>query len=386
MTETLKYTYNLVVYYPISSEDEKLYMKKSTKIIIGIISCLVFLVVCFGGYKLHKSNQTTPDHVSVEKVSRKKHKKHHINYLDYNADLSHVSYQQQKGIYSPQHAKSALVMDANNGKVIYQKNPLQLRKVASNAKLMTLFLVEQKANQDHSWNQKVNIPNNLRSMSYDTVDGLGGFKFKRNHTYTVSDLFKAALIQSSNNSAIALGEWVANGNNNKFIDLMNKQAHLWHLKGYFVSSSGLENDSLSKFRLIVSGGKKGANEISALDLAIIARHFLQRYPNVINTAKQTQSTVDNQQLYNVNGLLPSGQFYDSRLNVDGLKTGFTDSAGYCFVGTAQPKGKQRIITVVLHDDNEFSDTRKMMDSVYGFKNTLSKPKQVTKKVNTTKKH
>ncbi len=74
--------------------------------------------------------------------------------------------------------------------------------------------------------------------------------------------------------------------------------------------------------------------------------------------------VDGQLLYNYNNLLPGRRYYDSSLKVDGLKTGFTNLAGYCFVGTGQKSGHDRLITVVLHDEDEFTETRSLMQYVY----------------------
>ncbi|XIF19537.1 MAG: D-alanyl-D-alanine carboxypeptidase [Acetilactobacillus jinshanensis] len=177
-------------------------------------------------------------------------------------------------------AKSVVAMDADTGQILYQRNPNQPRKVASVSKLMTLYLVEQKANQIHGWNQTVKAAQSpqLRKMSYDK--NIGGFKFKKGHRYTVKDLFQAALIQSSNNSAIALGEWVA-GNNRNFVKMMNQQAKAWHINAHFVSASGLENDDLKKYGLRITGDSHAGNLVSAKAVAIIAQHLLAQYPNVI---------------------------------------------------------------------------------------------------------
>ncbi|GAF37973.1 D-alanyl-D-alanine carboxypeptidase [Lentilactobacillus farraginis DSM 18382 = JCM 14108] len=62
--------------------------------------------------------------------------------------------------------------------------------------------------------------------------------------------------------------------------------------------------------------------------------------------------------------MPGRAYYQASLKVDGLKTGFTDLAGYCFVGTGKKAGHDRLITVVLHDENEFTETRSLMNHVY----------------------
>ena len=260
-------------------------------------------------------------------------------------------------------ARSVVAMDARTGQIVYQRNPNQPRRIASVSKLMTLYLVEQKANRDHAWHQTDRFTNDaqLRRMSKSKI--LGGFKFQRHHRYTVSDLFKAALVRSSNSSAIALGEWVA-GSNRNFIKLMNAQARAWHLRAHFISASGLENDDLKKYGLRITGGDNGANFVSAKSVAVIAQHLLARYPSITKVSGQKTLQVAGQTINNANSLLPGQEFAQPNLPVDGLKTGFTPRAGYCFVGTGKRKHHDRIITVVLHDANEFTDTRSLMKFVY----------------------
>lgn len=259
-------------------------------------------------------------------------------------------------------AKEVLALDSNKNKIVYSKNADKPIKVASLAKLMTLYLTIKKAQQIHGWQQIVDTTNpDLRKLGDDYE--LGGFKFQKGHKYTVKDLFKAALVQSSNNSAIALGEWVA-GSNKKFIQMMNDQAAAWHLQAHFVSASGLENSDLRKFHYWQIGKEDEANMVSARSIAEIADHVLSVYPQIIDDSKQTTETVDGQTLFNENSLLEGKPFYDESLHVDGLKTGYTDAAGLCLVATGQRPGKDRIITVVIHDSSEFSDTAKLMKMVY----------------------
>ncbi|TPR40975.1 D-alanyl-D-alanine carboxypeptidase family protein [Apilactobacillus micheneri] len=258
--------------------------------------------------------------------------------------------------------EAMIAIDAKNGQIVYAHNENKPEKIASLSKLMTLYLVIQKAQKNHAWNQIVNTtnPNLVRmSHSYD----LGGFDFKQNHKYTVKELYKAALIRSSNNAAIALGEWVA-GSNKKFINMMNQQAKIWGLKAHFVSSSGLENSDLKHYGYNQVGNDNDGNEVSAKDIGKIAVYILKAYPSIVDDSIQAVTYDGDQTIYNENGLLPGKEFYDPSLGVDGLKTGYTDSAGLCFVGTGKVKGKDRLVTVTLNDDDEFSNTIKLMKFVY----------------------
>lgn len=264
------------------------------------------------------------------------------------------------------YAKSAAAMDVNSSKVAWSKNGNTLRPVASISKLMTLYLVREKLDDTSAtWNSKVNTSYwGLKSMGKSSV--YGGFKFKKN-SYTVRDLYLAALIESSNNAAIALGQWVAGGYtptaNKRFLKMMNTQAKKWHFtRAKFVSANGMENNELAKYGYGVSGSY--ANLLSANYVAHMARHLINDYPDITDDSSIKSMKVDGQTLYNYNNLLPGRKYYQASLNVDGLKTGYTDPAGYCFVGTAQKAGHDRIVTVVLHDANEFTETRSLMNYMY----------------------
>ncbi|GAX01002.1 serine hydrolase [Secundilactobacillus silagei] len=264
------------------------------------------------------------------------------------------------------YAKSAVAMNAKTDKVLYSKNANTPRPIASISKLMTLYLVEQKvANTGSTWDSKVTTSySGLKRMGASST--YGGFKFNHN-TYTVKQLYQAALIESSNNAAIALGQWVAGGStpsaNHHFIGMMNAQAKKWNLgHASFVSANGMEQSALRGYGYSVSG--RDANMVSAKDVALIAKHLITDYPAVLSDSSRGSMRVDGQLLYNYNNLLPGRRYYDSSLKVDGLKTGFTNLAGYCFVGTGQKSGHDRLITVVLHDEDEFTETRSLMQYVY----------------------
>lgn len=274
-----------------------------------------------------------------------------------------------KSPFGLKYAQSAVALDMNTGGTVWSKAADTPRPIASITKLMTLYLVRQKiSNGDGTWDSKVNTSNaGLKKLGKDK--DFGGFKFTKN-SYTVRDLYLAGLIESSNNAAIALGQWVAGGStptyNKKFINMMNAQAKLWNLTdASFVSASGMEQNSLKPFGYSIGGAN--ANLVSANDVAQIAKHFIADYNDVLTDASIKSMTLDGQKLYNYNNMLPGRKYYQKSLNVDGLKTGYTVPAGYCFVGTGRKAGHDRIITVVLHDENEFTETRSLMNYVYNNK-------------------
>lgn len=338
---------------------------KKQKIVAGMIA----FVAVIGGVGIWANSISTTQNGHSSSTHHHTHVTRQIcmepKYIDHVGKLDRHDTQPSNFNPGKLHAKEVLVMDASNGNVLYNKGGHKLCKVASLAKLMTLYLVQRKARRINGWNDVVNIPNNLRKMSYDTKNGLGGFKFQKGHNYTVRGLYEAAMIRSSNNAAIALGEWMTNGSNPKFVKMMNEQAKAWHLKAHFISSSGLENDDLKPYNLKITNGKKSGNEVSAIDIAIVAQHLLREYPQITNLSKRSSATVDGQKMYNVaSAILPGGPDYSSDLRIDGLKSGYTKQAGGCYLGTCKPAGKHRIITVVLKDSQELQDTKKLMYQIY----------------------
>lgn len=316
---------------------------------------LAVLVIALGGgvYAGHQSynRATGPTPVKTNAVVHK-----HANPEIEHAMLPLSAHPATDKQFS-NNAKSALVMDSRTGDISYTKNVNTLRKVASTGKLMTLYLAQRKAQRLHAWNAKVTVPKSISAMSYDTKDGVGSeMKLKTGHLYTVRDLYQATLIESSNSAAVLLGEWVS-GNNTKFVHLMNQQARAWHLDGHFISASGLENDSISKFGLKVAGGKTGGNMLSAKDLAVISQHLLKEFPQITKWSSESSAKVNGTIMENLNYDLPNT--IHSTNNCDGLKTGFTPSAGYCFVGTKRQGDSHRII-VLLNDPQVFADGHNLL--------------------------
>nr|WP_225419760.1 serine hydrolase [Levilactobacillus cerevisiae] len=271
--------------------------------------------------------------------------------------------------FSLKYAKNAIAMDYTTGKAVWSKSANTARPIASVSKLMTLYLVLKKVDGSATaWNQVVDTSSKgLIAMSKSSA--CGGFVFQTGHKYTVKQLYDAALLDSSNNAAIALGKWVA-GSNAKFIQQMNAQAKSWNLgKASFVSASGLENSDLKTYGY--SYGSANANMVSAKDVALIARHLIQDYPQILTDGSVGSKYVDGQLCYNYNNMLSGRKYYQASLKVDGLKTGYTPLADYCFVGTGQMAGKHRVITVVLHDENEFTETQSLMKYAYSFSSMAS---------------
>ena len=271
---------------------------------------------------------------------------------------------QQPTIY----AKSAIAIDADSGQILYQKNANKPMAIASISKLMTVYIVHQQiAQKKLAWSDKVKITPALAKLS--TAAELTNVPLKSGHSYSVCQLVNATLVASANAAALALGQKVA-GTPTKFAAMMNRTARkLGITDGHFYNASGLTNKLTGQLAL-KNVSKNAENLLSASDVALLAKHLLQDFPRVTQITDQSSGTFYGTQMTGHNQLLADKSIAKG-VKVDGLKTGTSDKAGACFVGSATQSGKHRIITVVLgarnkgaSDPARFIQTAKLMRSVY----------------------
>jgi D-alanyl-D-alanine carboxypeptidase len=173
------------------------------------------------------------------------------------------------------------------------------------------------------------------------------------------------VIHSANDAAVALAEYIA-GSESKFTQLMNQQAEAIGLssKTRFANASGLNHEDLRGFSAAAS---KGDTYMSARDTAKLARQLISDYPEVLNiTARNTFSLTERKIMLRTTNLMLPGERFSYTGN-DGLKTGYTSEAGYCFTGTSK-RSDTRLIAVVMgttSSDGRFEETEKLFS--YGFK-------------------
>ena len=171
---------------------------------------------------------------------------------------------------------------------------------------------------------------------------------------------------------VALAEKIA-GSEAKFTERMKEQLKDWGIKdATIVNASGLNNSYLGENRP-EGTGENDENQMSAQDVAIVARHLILDFPEILDVSSTTtqmfgENTQSPVEMVNWNWMLPG--FVNYKEGVDGLKTGTTELAGACFVGTIT-KNDQRIITVVLNADGHaenpsarFNETARLMDYCY----------------------
>jgi D-alanyl-D-alanine carboxypeptidase (penicillin-binding protein 5/6) len=224
-------------------------------------------------------------------------------------------------------AKSYILMDLTSDKVLAERDADAPNDPASLTKLMTAYIafdalkakkltLEQKVPVSvRAWNERKGEPS---LMFIDTT-----------MTPTVDELLHGVIIQSGNDASVALAEAVG-GTVENFVAMMNRQAQAW----------GLKNTSFKN----VTGITEAGHRSSARDIAVIAAHIIRDHPQYYPLYSIKDYKYNNIRQDNRNLLLRRDP------TVDGMKTGYTDAAGYCLVASAIrdfPNGKRRLLSVVM---------------------------------------
>ncbi len=234
-------------------------------------------------------------------------------------------------------AASAIVIDAETGKVLWSKEPDTPRYPASTTKIMTGLLLLEKCKPT----DVIKAPSDVENVKEASMHLKPGEKL------TAKDMLYALMLRSANDGCYAVACHIA-GSVPEFAKLMNERAkQIGCQNTHFNNPNGLNDPT---------------HMTSARDLALIAREAMKRpeFRAVVKTQKQPISRSVNRQdlwMINKNRMLK----YDR--TVDGIKTGYTNPAGKCFVGSAV-RGGYRIITVVMKSEDWAADTKVLLD--WGF--------------------
>jgi D-alanyl-D-alanine carboxypeptidase (penicillin-binding protein 5/6) len=268
-------------------------------------------------------------------------------------------------------AKAAIAIDSESGKIFYEQDATTPHYIASTTKLLSMYLIYHQLHTGKlNMDEQVTISATTSALSQDWQ--LSNVLLYEGQNYSVKQLIEAGFLESANAAVVALAEKVA-GSEAAFVDQMREQLQAWGITdGTIVNSTGLNNAFLGAGRYPGSGEQE-ENQLSAKDLAIVARHLIQEFPEILQMTNQTQAiftepTGENLLLTNTNQMLTGMPVATE--GVDGLKTGTTDLAGACFVGTVK-RGDTRLITIVLNADNgteqtttRFTETARLMEWVY----------------------
>ncbi len=246
-------------------------------------------------------------------------------------------------------APSVILMEPSTGKVIYEKNPDEVRSPASITKIMTLLLIF-----DELAEGKLQLTDEVITSAYAKSMGGSQVFLEEGEMQTVDTLIKCIAVASGNDACVAMAEKIA-GSEAEFVNRMNTRAQELGLTNtHFCDCSGLSDDD--------------NHYTSARDVALMARELIAKYPQIydystiwmedmVHVTKKGSETFT---LSSTNKLLKQYPY------ATGLKTGSTDKAKYCLAATAHYEGMDLIAVVMGAPDPKlrFLEAQKLLE--YGF--------------------
>lgn len=224
-------------------------------------------------------------------------------------------------------AEAYILIDYNSGKVLAEVNADARRNPASLTKMMTSYVIGQSIKAGKIGpDDLVTIGKDAWATGNPVFKGSSLMFLKPGDKVPVSKLTRGINLQSGNDACVAMADYVA-GSQDAFVSLMNN----------YVDALGLKN---TRFQTVHGLDAEGQFS-SARDMALLGQALIRDVPDEYAIYKEKEFTFNNIRQLNRNGLL-----WDTSLNVDGIKTGHTEAAGYNLVASAT-EGQMRLISVVL---------------------------------------
>ncbi|MDC5886929.1 D-alanyl-D-alanine carboxypeptidase DacA [Proteus mirabilis] len=257
-------------------------------------------------------------------------------------------------------AESYILIDYNSGKVLAEKNADVRRDPASLTKMMTSYVIGQAIRAGKiSNNDIVPIGEEAWATGNPVFRGSSLMFLKPGDKVTVSQLTRGINLQSGNDACVAMASYIA-GSQDTFVTMMND----------YVKRLGLQNTQFQTVHGLDAPGQYS----SARDMALIGAALIRDVPEEYAIYKEKEFTYNNIRQTNRNGLL-----WDTSLNVDGIKTGHTEAAGYNLVASAT-EGNMRLISAVMgghSSKGRDAESKKLLTWGFRFFETV-KPLQVGK--------
>jgi len=244
-------------------------------------------------------------------------------------------------------ARQYLLLDMTSNQVLAERDADTPTDPASLTKLMTAYIVFQALRE-----KKLTLDGTLAvsQRAWDAHKGGASVMFiDTTMRPKVDELLRGMIVQSGNDASVALAEGVG-GTVEQFVAMMNRQAQAW----------GLKNTAFKN----VEGLTEPGHKTSARDLSVVAAHIIRDFPEYYPYYSVKDFTYNKIRQDNRNMLLRRDP------TVDGMKTGYTDAAGYCLVASAQrefPNGKRRLLSIVLGTDSRearASESQKLLNWGY----------------------
>ena len=319
--------------------------KKDDKVLKRKLISLICLsiVLYFSSVLLYDELETTYGDISVPKRSHYEDSGLMNTYYQVIRDfrgntLSHFT--EKEDINIKLHALSAALIDGDNGRVLYEKEGNKQVAMASTTKIMTCIIALEYGNL----NDIVTISKHAATMPDVQLNAMAGEK------YTLKDLLYSLMLESHNDVAVAIAEHVG-GSVEGFAKLMNDKAkELGCVDTNFVTPNGLDATG---------------HLTTAIELARIAAYAIQNedFVYITNTQNYTVTEQTKGKVFQINNKDRFLHIYDGAI---GIKTGFTNKAGFCFVGAVKKNGKTFISSVLAsgwppNKNYKWQDTTNLMN-------------------------
>ncbi len=240
------------------------------------------------------------------------------------------------------HSKSFILVEYNSQKILAKKNINLKLSPASLTKIMTNYILLDKLKHKKISLKDIIIINNNSSSNNPIFKNSSLMFLKKGDKVTLKNLNKGMIIQSGNDASVAIAEYIS-GNEKKFIKLMN----------FYAKNMNLNNTNFKT----VHGLDKNNQYTSSKDMVKLSLLLIKNFPKEYNIYKKKVFTFNNIKQKNRNSLL-----WNKNFNVDGIKTGHTNKAGYNLITSAK-KNKLRLICVVLGSKSikeRNNDTKKLI--------------------------
>ncbi|TBL89687.1 D-alanyl-D-alanine carboxypeptidase DacA [Hafnia alvei] len=251
-------------------------------------------------------------------------------------------------------AEAYILIDYNSGKVLAESNADARRNPASLTKMMTSYVIGQAMKAGKFTEQDVvTVGQDAWATGNPVFKGSSLMFLKPGDRVPVSLLIRGINLQSGNDACVAMADYVA-GSQDAFVGLMNN----------YVKALGLQNTHFQTVHGLDADGQYS----SARDMALIGQALIRDVPNEYSIYKEKEFTFNNIRQMNRNGLL-----WDTSMNVDGIKTGHTESAGFNLVASAT-EGQMRLISAVLGghtSKGRESESKKLLTWGFRFFETVS---------------
>ncbi len=235
-------------------------------------------------------------------------------------------------------AQSAIAVEADTGKILYEKDSDKKREVGGLSTLLTTYLIFE-AIHDKKLSLKDPIKLSEEALALNDIKGAGTLPIEANQ-YTVDQLLTALLVGNSSTAAFALAEKVG-GSEKSFVEKMKQKLAEWGIQSpHLINATGLNTQTISGD----PDGKEDENQLSAYDIAVIAKHLLQDFPEVTKYTSKPTALFSNTQIENPNLMLEGMPNY--RSGVDGLRVSNSTKGGITFAASTTQNGIH-MITVVL---------------------------------------